>query len=100
MKRIALVVIAKPQEHPIENPKEFLALNTDQSVLADADYHLIWEPGKGLTVVVHPLDVKGSKTGFIDALDVNRDNVHERVRFMLNESDNLTIWIQHATKGP
>ncbi len=100
MKHIALVVIAKPQEHPIEDPKGFLNESADQSTLSDADYHVIWEPGHGFTVVQHPLDVKGSKTGFIDAPDVTRDNLDERLQFALNETDDLTIWLQHDTKGP
>ena len=92
MNRVALVVIARSQEKPIDNPLEFVAVNVDTATLGDADYHIIWEPGRGFNVVQHPLDVEGSKKGFISAPDVTIENLDDRVRFALNESDDLVVW--------
>ncbi len=92
MQRVALVVKV-PQGKRIDDLQALVNENVNPKILADADYLLTWEPGAGFTVLQHPLDVKGSKKGFISAPDVLDDDLHSRVRFVLDESTDLQIWM-------
>jgi len=88
VKRIALVVEAK-SDKLVDDPIGFIAAKVDPAVLA-SDYHLLWEPGQGLTVTKHPLGSKVTK-GFINAPDVTEDGLIEWIRVEL-EDDGLAVW--------
>jgi len=69
------------------------------SGLRNADYVLLWMPGSSIQVVRHPLDVKGSKMEVVPAPDVTQETLFDRVRFILNENDDLPVMLRNSLAG-
>lgn len=92
MEKVALVV-KLPQGKQIEDPQNWVTDHVDSKVMGDADYILTWEQSEGFTVLQHPLDVDGSKKGFVSAPDVHDENLQSRVRFLLDGPVDLKVWL-------